>query len=192
MGERSTIHPLRGLTRILTCLDHADVQPHDDPPYISTGNLPPADHIREVVANAYERYRSNDEGEVSSVYPSLATVDPDSFGLCVAGVTGASYAIGDADMEFTIQSVSKPFVFALLCEALGAGFVRERIGVNATGMPFNSVTAIELAHGRTNPMVNSGAIATTSLTPGSSTDEKWDFLRSGLSRFLPGLKKSAA
>jgi glutaminase len=160
------------------------VLPETDPPYISTGNLPPADRVRALVASAYERFRSNDEGEVSHVYPSLAIVDPHSFGLCVTGASGESFAIGDAEMEFSIMSVSKPFVFALMCDALGAEVVRERIGVNATGMAFNSVTAIELGSGgRTNPMVNSGAIATTSLAPGSSTDEKWDFILGGLSRF---------
>jgi glutaminase len=160
------------------------VLPDTDPPYISTGNLPPADRVRALVAAAYERFRTNEDGEVSRVYPSLATVDPNSFGLCVTGASGESFAIGDADMEFTIMSVSKPFVFALMCDALGAEAVRELIGVNATGMPFNSVTAIELGpSGRTNPMVNSGAIATTSLSPGSTTDEKWDFIRGGLSSF---------
>jgi glutaminase len=160
------------------------VLPDTDPPYISTGNLPPADRVRALVAAAYERFRTNEDGEVSRVYPSLATVDPNSFGLCVTGASGESFAIGDADMEFTIMSVSKPFVFALMCDALGAEAVRELIGVNATGMPFNSVTAIELgSSGRTNPMVNSGAIATTSLSPGSTTDEKWDFIRGGLSSF---------
>ena len=156
----------------------------NDPPFISTGNLPPADRVRALVAAAYERFRTNDEGEVSNVYPSLAIVDPNTFGLCVTSASGESFAIGDADLEFTIMSVSKPFVFALMCDAVGAEIVRERIGVNATGMPFNSVTAVELGTGgRTNPMVNSGAIATTSLTPGSTTDEKWDFIRDGLSSF---------
>jgi glutaminase len=160
------------------------VLPDTDPPYISTGNLPPADRVRALVAAAYERFRTNDEGEVSQVYPSLAVVDPNSFGLCVTSASGESFAVGDADMEFTIMSVSKPFVFALMCDALGPEIVRERIGVNATGMPFNSVTAIELATGgRTNPMVNSGAIATTSMATGSSTEEKWEFIRTGLSRF---------
>ncbi len=76
------------------------------------------------------------------------------------------------------MSVSKPFVFALVCERLGPDAVRDRIGVNGTGLPFNSVAAVERSEdGRTNPMVNAGAIATTSLAPG------WDFLRDGLSRF---------
>ena len=69
------------------------------------------------------------------------------------------------------MSVSKPFVFALVCQALGAEQVRDKLGVNATGLPFNSLAAIERsADGRTNPMVNAGAIATTSLVPGARLD----------------------
>jgi glutaminase len=67
---------------------------------------------------------------------------------------------------------------------LGAELVRERLGVNATGMPFNSLAAIERSpDGRTNPMVNVGAIATTSLVPGATDDDKWQFIHDGLSRF---------
>ena len=92
--------------------------------------------------------------------------------------------VGDADHPFSIQSVSKPFVFALVCEAIGYEEARAKLGVNGTGLPFNSVMAIELNDQRTmNPMVNAGAIATTSLVPGTSEDEQWDFVRSGLSRF---------
>jgi glutaminase len=106
------------------------------------------------------------------------------FGICVVGTTGDAYAVGDADYEFTIMSVSKPFVFALVCEALGHEQVRERIGVNATGRAFNSLAAIEEGDdGRTNPMVNAGAIATTSLVPGATLDAKWKFIHDGLSRF---------
>ena len=92
--------------------------------------------------------------------------------------------MGDALHPFSIQSVSKPFVFALVCDALGHEAVLQKVGVNGTGLPFNSVMAIELNADRTmNPMVNAGAIATTSLVPGSTADEKWEFLRAGLSRF---------
>jgi glutaminase len=87
-------------------------------------------------------------------------------------------------VEFTIMSVAKPFVFALICDVLGPGAVRDRIGVNATGLPFNSLSAVEQStDGRTNPMVNSGAIAATSLVPGGRLEERWRFLRDGLSRF---------
>ena len=82
------------------------------------------------------------------------------------------------------MSVAKPFVFALVCDLRGPEAVRERIGVNATGLAFNSLTAVEQsADGRTNPMVNSGAIAATSLVPGETLDERWAFLLGGLSRF---------
>src|SRR5262249_35905116 len=75
-------------------------------------------------------------------------------------------------------------VFALVCQAVGPDEVRERVGVNATGLPFNSLEAIERsASGRTNPMVNPGAIATTSLVPGASSEETWEFIRVGLSGF---------
>ena len=86
--------------------------------------------------------------------------------------------------KFSIMSVSKPFVFTLVCEILGADKVREKIGANATGLPFNSLAAVEgSATGRTNPMVNAGAIATTSLVPGADDAAKWKFIHDGLSRF---------
>jgi glutaminase len=136
------------------------------------------------VADAHERFRANKEGQVSDIYPALATVPEDLFGLCVVGVNGAPYASGDWDIPFSIMSVSKPFVFALILEALGADAARQRLGVNATGLPFNSLAAIERSEdGRTNPMVNSGAIATTSLAPGSTIEEKWRFILDGLTRF---------
>ena len=92
--------------------------------------------------------------------------------------------MGDALHPFTIQSISKAFVFALVLDALGADEARRRLGVNSTGLPFNSVMAVELSEDRrTNPMVNSGAIATTSLIPGDTAEEKWEHLRAGLSAF---------
>jgi glutaminase len=92
--------------------------------------------------------------------------------------------VGDADVEFSIMSVSKPFVFALVCQHVGAASAREQLGANATGLPFNSIAAIERsADGRTNPMVNAGAIAATSLVPGGTVEDKWAFIHSGLSRF---------
>ena len=126
----------------------------------------------------------NTDGENSQVYPALARVKKDLFGICVAGTSGDVYAAGDIDYEFTIMSVSKPFVFAVVCEALGADVLRERVGVNATGLAFNSLAAIERQpDGRTNPMVNSGAIATTSLVPGKTLDAKWRFIHENLSSF---------
>jgi glutaminase len=137
-----------------------------------------------LVAEAHNRFKSNAEGENSSVYPALARVPSDLFGVCVVGTNGNVYAVGDAEYEFTIMSVSKPFVFALVCQELGVEDTRQKIGVNATGLAFNSLAGIERnPDGRTNPMVNSGAIAATSLAPGATFEAKWKFIHEGLSRF---------
>jgi glutaminase len=154
------------------------------PNIVSTGQLPRAELVRALVTEAYERFRTDIDGENSQVYPALARVPSDLFGICVASTAGEVHAVGDAEHEFTIMSVSKPFVFALVAEALGVEEVRDRVGVNATGLAFNSLEGIERGPGgRTNPMVNSGAIATTSLVPGASLTAKWRFVHEGLSRF---------
>jgi glutaminase len=157
---------------------------HPEAPYVSTGHLPPPDRVEALVAEAYERFRTNREGRNSQVYPALAAVPSGLFGICVVTTNGEVHAIGDAGHEFSIMSVSKPFVFALVCQVLGADRVRDKLGVNATGFPFNSLAAIERdAAGKTNPMVNSGAIATTSLVPGKDMEARWRFIHDGLSRF---------
>jgi len=152
--------------------------------HVSTGQLPSPERVRALVTDAYERFKSNTDGENSQVYPALARVPSDLFGICVVGTSGNRYAAGAAEHEFTIMSVSKPFLFALVCEAVGVQAVREKVGVNATGLAFNSLEGIERnSDGRTNPMVNSGAIATTSLVPGPSLAAQWKFIHDGLSRF---------
>ena len=114
----------------------------------------------------------------------MARAPRELFGVCVVGIEGGTFAVGDTAHEFSIQSVSKPFVFALVCDLIGATGARERLGVNATGYAFNSAIGIERSpDGRSNPMVNAGAIATTSLAPGNNIDERWRFLHEGLSRF---------
>jgi glutaminase len=152
-------------------------------PYISTGHLPEPEMVQTLVSEAHSRFRSLRDGENSQVYPALARVPRDLFGVCVVGTTGRVYGAGDIDHEFSIMSVSKPFLFALVCETIGAEQARDKLGANATGLPFNSLAAIEHGSGRTNPMVNAGAIATTSLTPGASGEDKWQFIHDGLSEF---------
>ena len=153
--------------------------------FVSTGDLPPEPGVvGEVVAEAYELFRNDRSGAVSTVYPALSRVDPDRFGLCVAGVRGSLHEAGDSRTPFPVMSVAKPFVFALVCPEIGIDPVRRLVGVNATGLPFDSVAAVEREPGgRTNPMVNAGAIATVSLVPGASTGARWRFVAGGLSRF---------
>jgi glutaminase len=155
-----------------------------DSPFVSTGHLPPPELVRRLVAEAHERYRTTAEGMNSDVYPALARVSPDLVGVCVAGTSGSLYGVGDAEHAFAIMSVSKPFVFALVCQSLGPNEARQKLGVNSTGLPFNSLQAIEQsADGRTNPMLNPGAIATTSLVRGATAEAKWRIIHEGLSRF---------
>jgi len=165
---------------------HAGQAPMDDhvESLVATGRLPAPKVVQERVAEAFEMFRSNARGAPSNVYPALERVRPDLFGLCLVGTNGGVHAAGDADHPFTIMSVSKPFVFALVCEYIGADAARAELGVNATGLPFNALEAVERGpEGRTNPMVNPGAIATTSLVPGSTIAERWTRIRDGLSRF---------
>jgi len=100
----------------------ARIQPDDaaGATYISTGHLPAPEQIRSLVAAAHARYQANAEGKNSQVYPALARVPSDLCGICVVGTGGNVYAAGDSDYEFTIMSVSKPLVFALVCELLGS------------------------------------------------------------------------
>jgi len=140
--------------------------------------------VKALVSEAYERFKLNSEGRNSDVYPALARVPSQLFGVCVVGTSGSVYEVGDTDHEFSIMSVSKPFVFALVCQRIGAEQARAKLGANATGLPFNSLAAVEQsADGRTNPMVNAGAIATSSLAPGETLDAKWRFIHDGLCRF---------
>jgi glutaminase len=150
--------------------------------HVSTGTLPVASRVDALVAEAHSRFAAVDHGEVSSVYPALARAAPELFGITVVDTDGRFHVAGDADHRFTIMSVSKPFVFALVCECIGATGARARLGVNATGRAFNSLAGIETSvGGYTNPMVNAGAIATTSLVPGRDVHKKWQFILQGLS-----------
>jgi glutaminase len=164
---------------------HTVLKPIDDEFLnVSTGQLPKSEFVERLVLEAYEHVKEDAEGENSQVYPALARMPRDLFGLCVVSTSGRTYAAGQVDYEFSIMSVSKPFIFALICELIGPSEARARIGANATGRPFNSLAAIEeMPGGITNPMVNAGAIATTSLVPGIDRDEKWKFIQEGLSRF---------
>ena len=136
------------------------------------------------VTEAHAQVAGTTGGQVSAVYPALARMSPDLFGVCVVGVNGAMHAAGDADHRFALMSVAKPFVLALMIEQYGFTRIRDLVGLNATGMAFNSIAAVDVSpDGRTNPMVNAGAIATVSLAPGGTPDQRWAFVREGISRF---------
>jgi glutaminase len=151
---------------------------------VSTGALPDPEVVVDLLTEVYDHFRPLEEGAVADYIPALANVDPSLFAVSIVGVAGGSYSVGDAQFLFSLQSISKAFVFALVCDAIGHDEAHRRLGVNATGLAFNSVMAIELNEERTmNPMVNAGAMATTSLVPGETAEDRWEFIRHGLSLF---------
>jgi glutaminase len=161
-----------------------DVAVDDVAQLAATGALPEWSEVESLVEAAHRRCTPDSDGVVADYIPVLAQANPDWFAVSVAEVDGTVHSAGDIDVEFSIQSISKAFVYALVCDEYGHDVVRERIGVNNTGLPFNSVIAIELNHGHPmNPMVNAGAIATTALTRGRTPEEKWETIRTGLSEF---------
>src|SRR4029078_3074794 len=160
----------------------AGVAAGTESPFVSTGRLPGEELVQKLVVEAHERYRTNDDGALSQVYPALEPCPRGLFGIWVANMGGDPHAAGDFEAELTIMSVAKPFLYALVCEQLGRDEMRRLVGVKLSGRPFNSLEAVERSgDGRTNPMVNPGAIAVTSLVPGADADEKWRFIEDGLS-----------
>lgn len=154
------------------------------PQQVSTGALPGWDSVEDHVREAHRRYAGNADGSVADYIPVLAEVDPELFGLAVIEVDGGLHDAGDALHPFSIQSISKMFVYALAIQEHGHERVRDIVGVNNTGLAFNSLMALELNGGHPmNPMVNAGAIATTGLMPGATSVEQWERVREGLSAF---------
>jgi glutaminase len=156
----------------------------DDVSVVSTGSLPNRDRVTGAMTEAHALFADVDEGHVADYIPALAKADPRLLGMSVVAVNGQSHDVGDTDHAFSIQSISKAFVYALVAQELGHEQVLQRIGVDSTGLPFDSVMALELNGGAPmNPFVNAGALVTTSLVPGATPDQKWARIVDGLSAF---------
>lgn len=117
---------------------------------------------------------SADAGEVADYIPELAAADPERLGACVATPDGTVYSAGDAEVEFTVQSMSKPFVYGLAIAAIGLPAVLEKVDVEPSGEAFNAISLEEHTGRPENPMINAGAILTHSLVPGADSDERVD------------------
>ena len=137
-----------------------------------------------VVNAAYEKYKSLKEGKNADYIPALAKVNPDLFGIALVTPDGKVYTAGDVTSEVSIQSVSKVFTMAHVFQQSGEKAVADNIGVDATGRPFNSIIAIEEHKGQEmNPLVNAGAITTTSMIDGSSYNAIWTTIITTLDDF---------
>jgi len=130
----------------------------------------------------YRDFSSDTAGTVADYIPELGKADPEHFGIGLATLDGHVYEVGDTKIEFTIQSMSKPFVFALALDTLGAGRVESAIGVEPSGDPFNSIRLNAENH-PFNPMVNAGAIACSGLIHEAKGDDAFEYIRQALGRF---------
>lgn len=121
--------------------------------------LSPVSHVDRILADIYERTLPYGEGALADYIPELAKVSPGSFGIALATTKGKVHKVGDADLEFTIQSTSKALTYCMALEVCGRDAVLANVGVEPSGDPFNAIEFSPVTRRPYNPMVNAGAIA---------------------------------
>jgi glutaminase len=134
--------------------------------------------VQPVVSAAFTKFKDLKTGKNADYIPALAQVDPNLFGIAVIGRDGKAYTAGDVTKEVSIQSISKVFTMARVIEDQGPDAIEKTIGVDATGMRFNSIVSVEFAYKalggpELNPLVNPGAITATSMVEGPTADAAW-------------------
>ena len=140
--------------------------------------------INAVLKEAYEKFKNNQDGKNADYIKALAIVDSKMFGITLVTPDGKVYEIGDTKDVVSIQSISKVFTAAKVMQEKGDKFIQEKIGVNATGLAFNSIIAIELHAGSaSNPFVNAGAIQATSWVKAKDSKERWAKIYSNMDDF---------
>ena len=136
---------------------------------------PRREQLEAAVREAYEKFKGDTNGKNADYIPYLAQVDSKLFGIAAVTTDNQVFTLGDVNYSFSIQSISKVYTLALAMQELGAEKVFERIGSEPTGRAFNSVPAVvDMPTHTGNPLVNAGAIATTSLISGKDAGEKWN------------------
>jgi glutaminase len=138
-----------------------------------------ADQINAALSAAHAKYKDIKEGANADYIPALAKVDSKIYGIALVTPDGKVYTAGDVISEVSIQSISKVFTMAKVMEEQGPDAIEKRIGVDATGMRFNSIVSVEFAQKalggpEINPLVNPGAITATSMVQGATRDEVWN------------------
>ena len=136
---------------------------------------PAAGDLQRVVNEAYEKFKGDTTGKNADYIPYLASVPSNLFAVVIVTADGQVFSAGDIDYAFSIQSCSKVFTMCQVMEESGEDAVFKKIGVEPTGMPFNSVVALGMHNNKAvNPLVNAGAMASVSLVKASSAAERWD------------------
>ena len=142
------------------------------------------ERINAVLKEAYEKFKNDQGGKNADYIKALAEVDSKIFGITLVTPDGKVYEIGDTKAEVSIQSISKVFTACKVLQERGDKFLQEKIGVNATGLAFNSIIAIELHNGSaSNPFVNAGAIQSTSWVEAKDSKERWDKIYKNMDDF---------
>jgi glutaminase len=141
-----------------------------------------------ALKTAHDKYKNIKEGKNADYIPALAKVDPKIYGIALVTVDGQVHTVGDVKSEVSIQSISKVFTLAKVIEEQGPEAIEKTIGVDATGMRFNSIVAVEMAQKglggpEMNSLVNPGAIATTSMVKGADRAAIWNSILSYYSDF---------
>ena len=140
--------------------------------------------LQSIVEDLYSQYKPLQKGGIADYIPELAKVNPDLFSICLVTVDGQVYRVGDHSRLFTIQSISKVFTYGLALEDCGRDDVLTKVGVEPTGDAFNAIILDERSKRPYNPMVNAGAIATTSLIKGADATERLNRLLDMFRRYI--------
>ena len=145
---------------------------------------PAANDLQRVVNEAYDKFKGDTTGKNADYIPYLASVPSNLFAVVIVTADGQVFSAGDIDYAFSIQSCSKVFTMCQVMEESGDDAVFKKIGVEPTGMPFNSVVALGMHNNKAvNPLVNAGAMASVSLVKASSAAERWDKILAYQSKF---------
>ncbi len=140
--------------------------------------------IQTYLAELHGRLAGMHRGALANYIPELANADPQWFGICLVTMDGVAYSVGDTDQLFTMQSISKPFVYATALADRGEQFVTSKVGLEPSGDAFNSISLDPQTGAPLNPMINAGAIATTSIVAGESTEAQWQRIESAIAVFV--------
>ena len=140
--------------------------------------------LQEYFDTLHARLAGLQAGQLASYIPELTRADPNWFGVCVVTMDGATYAVGDCDQPFTIQSISKPFVYGIALADRGWEVVARKVGVEPSGDAFNSISLDPQTGAPLNPMINAGAIASTSLVAGETPADQWQRIAGCMAAFM--------
>jgi glutaminase len=151
---------------------------------LAENTLPSGETLERVTQEAYAKFKDDTGGKNADYIPYLASVPSHLYAVVIVTVDGQVYSAGDINYAFSIQSCSKVFTMCEVMEESGEEAIFKKVGVEPTGMAFNSIVALGLYNNRAvNPLVNAGAIASVSLVKAANGAERWDKILANQSKF---------